>query len=109
MTLNDWFKHSGRWCQEHYAVLHNGTPVSINYIGKSEETKIKKVAKFSLHGALAYFYSYDERMEERYKIYDRLKKAIFQHTGKNYYIAQFNNDPATTFEDIKQVLKLIKK
>lgn len=56
---------------------------------------------YSLQGAVIKLYDLDERENVMHK----LSMAIEKYTGKNYYVAQFNNLPDTTFEDIKKVIE----
>lgn len=68
-----------------------------------EEKHLDELAKsFSLHGAVIKCYSQDHRAS----VLGKLSKAIEQYTGKKKYIAQFNNEPTTSYEDVKAVIQI---
>jgi hypothetical protein len=110
------------------SLLHNESRWTQNCIARDKEGKsLKDINTFYLQRVdkkgniyyqefrnedLAYSYSlqgsvircYD--IDERENVMHKLSAAIEQYTGKNYYVAQFNDLSDTTFEDIKKVLKI---
>lgn len=67
-----------------------------------EEVHLEDLAvSFSLQGVIAKC-----SQGERESIMKKLSDAIRVYTGKNIYVAQYNDSPDTTFEDITQVLKI---
>lgn len=57
---------------------------------------------YSLQGAVTKCYSIDDHEN----VMSKLSAAILKHTGKNIYVARFNDDQDTKFEDVKAVLKI---
>lgn len=62
----------------------------------------ERVSKFSLYGAIVRLYDPDSRDT----VLEKLRSAIKAYTGKNYYIAEFNNATDTKYFDIKKVLEI---
>jgi hypothetical protein len=99
--LIQFFRTPSTWLQNAMALNTDGELVNLNEF--PSETKIQAL---SLHGAVAHLFSYEREPERRQKVMDRLSKAIRKHTGKSYFVAEYNNLPTTTFEDIKTILKI---
>lgn len=99
--LIQFFRIKSYWVQNVMAVDSDGNVINLN-----EFTPEIKVHACSLQGAVAYLYSYEKESERRQKILEKLSKAIRKYTGKSYFVAEYNNLPTTTFEDIQKVLKI---
>lgn len=108
MRLKNFFKSPSSWVKGYLAVDMNDDPINLNEYTEFE-MRDRKIKAMSLHGAIGYFYSYEREPEQRNKIIAKIRKAIEKHTGKNLYIAQFNNAETTSFEDIVSVLKIADK
>ena len=104
MNLIKIFVNPNRWLREGFATMKDGTPYQ--YTRQWKETSPEPQA-FSLQGAVAYFTEPDS--SARQKVMSRLSKAIERHTGKNMYVAEFNNSPSTTFEDLTSVINIYNK
>ncbi len=108
MRLKNFFKSPSSWIKGFLATDMNDDPINLNLYSEFE-MKDRRIKAMSLHGAIGYFYSYEREPEQRNKIMAKIRKAIEIHTGKNLYIAQFNNLDTTTFEDITKVLNIADK
>lgn len=101
MNLTKIFVNSNRWLKNGFAEYKDGR--KFQYTGPWKDNPPEPY-KFSLQGAIAYFTEQDSGA--RQKVTARLSKAIERYTGKNLYIAEFNDSPDTSFEDLSQVIKI---
>lgn len=101
MNLTKLFVNPNRWIKNGYAQYKDGTRYSFT---RPYNEKHAEPYKFSLYGAMCYFTDADSGA--RQKVAARLSKAIERYTGKNMFIAEFNDNPDTTFEDLSQVIKI---
>lgn len=101
MNLTKLFINSNRWIKNGYAEYKDGSKYSYT---RPYNEKTPEPYKFSLYGAVCYFTEPDSGA--RQKVAARLSKAIERYTGKSLYIAEFNDNPATTFEDLSNVIKI---
>lgn len=103
MNLLRIFVNQNRWIKNGFARHKDGTPVEFEFPAGSNP---KDPWFFSLHGAVAW---YTEPGQIRQRLMDRLREAVAVHTGRNMYVAEFNNHPDTKFEDIIEVVKIASK
>lgn len=110
MNLHKVFASKSRWTQGCNAVSSEGSvvPFTVNTI-IDQNKMLAKIAAFSLQGAVSWFFPYERDAERRARVMDGLRRAIKQYTGKNLYVSEFNDDPSTTYDDIKAVLKIYDK
>lgn len=101
--LISFFKSKNYWVQNAFAVDKDGNPINLNINTEHEETRIYAM---SLHGAIAYLFSFEREGDRRIQVMNRISKAIAIYKKKNMYIAEFNNSEQTSFEDIQAVLKI---
>ena len=110
MKLSKFFRTAGKWTQNAMARNINGELINFHAynlsLGEDRETRVESL---SLQGALAYFYSQEKEPERREKEIRKLKSAIERYTGRNLYVAEFNNSPQTTFQDVRNVLDIYEK
>ena len=105
MKLLNYFKLEKKWFQNANILDKNGKEVSLTVKYPNDELDFLQVAeKMSLYGAISVFYP--AYSQSRDNVVHKLKSAIYKHTGKIMTIAAFNNDPKTTFADVKRVLEL---
>jgi len=97
---NHWTK--GCSCRNEF-----GEPVDLNFV-PIESQKLKeftnKIKSWSLYGAVAFYYPYPSN--KRYQVMDNLKSAINKVTGKTLTVPEFNDDKNTTFEQVREVIRL---
>src|SRR5688500_4651227 len=103
MNLTKIFLTPQRWIKGTSAINKDGSPVS--FTQKWGENP-KEPYAFSLQGAVAW---HSEPDQTRIQIMDRLSSAISAYTGRTHYVAQWNDLPETTFEDLMNVLKIYNK
>lgn len=108
MRLSSFFKTSSCWIKNDLAIDTNGETIDMMAYNPIL-MKDRKIKAMSLHGAIGYFFNYENDFERRNRTINTYKKAIEIYTGKNYYIAEFNNRPETSFEDIVKVIKIAEK
>jgi hypothetical protein len=101
MNLSKIFTNKNRWHQNGRAINKDGTNFSFT---KKWKEDVKEPMSFSLHGAVTYYS--EAESQSRSKIMSRLSKAIEIYTGKNLFVAEFNDSPDTSFEDIQNVIKI---
>lgn len=106
MRLSSFFKTPSSWSRDYDALDKKGKPYNLNEYKTEDFKNGNRIESLSLQGAVAYLLPYEQNSEYRAKTCDKLRKAIYRHTGKNYTVAQFNRLRTTTFEDIKTVVKL---
>jgi hypothetical protein len=99
--LLNFFKSPIYWRKNCMAVDKNGVELNLNCF-----TQDSQVYAMSLQGAIAYLFSFEKEPEKRYSVMNKISKAIVVYTKKNLFIAEFNNRPETTFQDIVNVLKI---
>lgn len=104
MNLLKIFNNPNRWIKHAYAKYKDGTNVPFSY---PYGDKPKEPYSLSLYGAVAYYTEPDS--DSRSKIMNRLSQAIERYTGKSMFVAEFNDKPDTSFEDLLQVLKIYSK
>jgi hypothetical protein len=104
MNLNKIFTNKNKWLQNGRALNKDGSNFSFTRKWKED---VKEPICFSLHGAITYFS--EPESQSRSKIMSKLSKAIGLYTGKNFFVAQFNDSPDTSFEDILNVIKIYNK
>lgn len=104
MNLLRLFTNENRWLKNGMAKYKDGSSVPFTYLYNSN---IKEPWSFSLQGAVS-FYTEPES-DSRNKIMAKLSKAIASYTGKQRFVAEFNNDPDTSFQDLISVLKIYNK
>ncbi len=109
MNLRKVFILESKWTQGCAARDGNGKPLDLTFINRDIPKQVKLLESFSLQGAVAWYFPFETRTEERYRILDKLRNAVRKYTGKDVYVAEFNDDPKTTFEDIQKVLKIAEK
>jgi len=101
MNLIKIFVNPNRWLKDGFAQDKNGKSHSFTNLWRDNPPE---PYKFSLQGAVAYFT--EPESDSRRKVMARLSKAIEKHTGKNMYVAEFNNSPDTSFEDLTKVIQI---
>jgi hypothetical protein len=101
MNLNKIFTNKNRWMQNGRALNKDGS--NFSFVRKWKED-VKEPICFSLYGAVTYFT--EPESQSRSKIISKLSKAIEMYTGKNLFVAEFNDSPDTSFEDIQNVIKI---
>lgn len=94
-----------RWTKNTAARDKNGNPYPTIFPYPSEIDHNKNIASYSLQGVLT-FYCPDNTREQYVR---KLSKAIEIYTGKKKYIAEFNDSPSTTYEDIMAVCRIMNK
>lgn len=62
----------------------------------------RNVESYSLYGAIAKLYNGEGQSDIAFKLGDVIRK----YKGQRIYLAQFNDDPTTTYEDIMEILKI---
>lgn len=67
-----------------------------------EKNNADEAKSFSLYGAIIK----SQGIDSRETTLDKLRKAILKHTGKNSYIAVFNDCEETKYSDVKEVLRI---
>jgi len=114
MKLSKILKKESDWCQNENAILNNGEtlPMLVPFYSASNNNqsfnkKFKNISKWSLQGAISYFYSQEVNMHKRRQIMDDLRRAIISYTGREMSVAGFNNASSTSFEDIQSVIKIL--
>lgn len=106
MRLASFFSYPSIWTKGAAARDKKGNPYNLNEFRKKDFDDGNRLESFSLYGAIAFLYSHEKEPESREKNLQKLKAAIRKYSGKNYSVAEFNDHPETTFEDIKNVLKI---
>lgn len=101
MNLIKIFVNPNRWLRGGFARMKDGTPYEYT---RQWKDNTQEPQAFSLHGAVAYYT--EPESGARQKVMARLSKAIEKHTGKSMYVAEFNDSPSTTFEDLTAVIKI---
>ena len=96
------FRTKNQWTQKADCRDKDGRAININFL---DESNVKHIKSFSLYGAVSYYFSFEKDHLRRYKTMSALRNAIRDYTGKDLGVAEFNNLPTTTFEDIKKVIK----
>lgn len=109
MRLSRVFLGSNSWTQNANARDKSGNPVDINKISVDQQMNKNPIRSFSLYGAIAFYFSFENRPEERYRILEKIRGAIKKYTGKNYSVAEFNNKSETTYSDIKKVIEIAER
>jgi hypothetical protein len=104
MNLIKIFNNPNRWIKNGFAKYKDGTPVPFCY---PYGDKPKEPWAMSLYGAIAYYTEPDS--DTRNKVMSRLSQAIERYTGKNMFVAEFNDLPDTSFEDLTKVLQIYSK
>jgi len=104
MNLIKIFTNQNRWIKNGMAKYRDGTNVPYTH---PYGMKIKEPWFFSLQGAVS-FYT-DPETDSRNKVMNKLSKAISLYTGRPMFVAQFNDNPDTSFEDLVNVLKIYNK
>jgi hypothetical protein len=107
MRLSNFFKYPSSWSKGAAARDKDGRPINLNKFPhnpfKGQEIKIESL---SLAGAVSHLLSQERDGDRRSIMLDKLSKAIQIHTGKKFYVEEFNDLNTTTFEDIKKVIKI---
>jgi hypothetical protein len=114
MKLSSLLNRENRWTQHCLGRDKNGNAL------KSLDTYF--VAKFDKNGKIFYQEFKQDELAVSYSLYGavvkccplddhentmhKLSEAIRRYTGKNLWVAQFNDGLDTKFEDIKAVLKI---
>lgn len=101
MNLTKIFVNQNRWLKDGFAQYKNGAEYKFTHAWKDNPPE---PYKFSLHGAIAYFT--EPESGARQKVVERLSRAIERYTGKRMRVAEFNNSPDTSFEDLTNVIKI---
>lgn len=109
MTIGQVISKKSQWTQGTDARDKNGNPINVRSFDFFNPPRLKDIASFSLQGAVSFLYSSDRFMDKRLDVMRKLRKAIRQYTGKDLYVAAFNDSHTTTFEDVQAVLKIFKK
>jgi hypothetical protein len=104
MNLIKIFTNQNRWLKNARAKYKDGSDVPFSYLYGD---KPKEPWSFSLHGAVSYYT--EPESDARNKTMKKLSKAIERHTGRNMFVAEFNDSPDTSFEDLMTVLKIYNK
>ena len=109
MKINGLLTHEDRWTQNCIARDKQGNALKdINTFYSQRVDKKGNIFyqefrnedsaySFSLQGAVIKCYEPDSRDQ----VMDKLRDAITRHTRKAYWVAQFNDLPDTTFDDVK--------
>lgn len=95
---------SHRWTKNTAARDKNGNPYPTTVVYNQNADHNKNIASYSLYGVLVF---YADGTREQYA--KKLSQAIEKYTGKKMYIAEFNDSPSTTYEDILAVCKIMAK
>ena len=90
MTLQELFADKSKWTKHHFALDASGAKCDIT---------ADEAVCWCVMGALAKCYI---NTSEHNKAIDRILKVL---KGRHVYIAEWNDDPTTTIEDIRQVVK----
>lgn len=105
MKINQLLKKESKWTKNALARDKHGNVIScldVKYFSNGKTLDLAKHAvSFSLYGAICTCYDYDDHEHVVEKIRNAIKKVI----GKDTYIAKFNNNEKTTFEDIRKVIE----
>jgi hypothetical protein len=95
-----------KWCQHALARDGNGKPINcldVLYLDQGRRTLdlAKNAKSFSLYGAICHCYGEQDHEQVADKIHEGMRKVL----GKDPWIAEFNDDEKTTFEDVKAVIQ----
>lgn len=108
MKISKLLYREDKWAKNCMAVKKDGTKIyNLNVVHFPNGTYIdpsKDCVAYSLYGAISHLYSNEGQQEVATKLGD----AVRQYTKSKIWLAEFNNKPETTFEDIKNVLKIAK-
>lgn len=104
MNLNKIFTNPNRWMKNGRAKYRDGS--SVPFCIKYGE-KIKEPWSFSLYGAVSFFS--DQETDLRSKTMGLLSKAISIYSGRDMFVAEFNDSPDTSFDDITAVIRIYNK
>ena len=106
MKISQLFYRENKWMKGGLAKTKNGSIINNlnirNCAGGVEINPARECVAYSLYGAIAHLYTNEGLSDVSMKLSDAVKR----YTGKAVYVAQFNDDPSTTFSDIKKVLSL---
>ncbi len=102
MNLSQIFVNERKWTQNAPARDKNGKLITFTapWDHNTDKNYLRIIDSWSLYGAVAFFNGAESEVARR------LKKAIERYTGKNLYIAEFNDSIDTSFEDVKKVIKI---
>lgn len=106
MKISNLLYREDRWIKGALAKSKDGTMLqNLNIYhfdgGKEIDPSVQCVA-YSLQGAIVRLYSGDSQGD----MFIRLGNIVRNYFGQKVYLAQWNDDPATSFQDVKNVLKL---
>jgi hypothetical protein len=94
-----------KWAQNCLGRTKEGRPIqSFNVVHRDgHELDLSKDAEsFSLYGAVIKLYGGEGQAD----VFFKLSEAVKKYTKQKMYVAQFNDSPTTTYEDIKAVLEI---
>ena len=95
-----------KWCKNCLATTKNGKKLFNLNVHHFEDGKTldpsKECNAYSLYGAITHLYNGTSQSE----IFSKLSKAIREYKGIPMRVAEFNDSPETTYEDIQKVIKL---
>jgi len=106
MKISNLIYREDKWCKGCLATTKEGRKLqNLNvhhYDGGREINPASTCVSFSLYGAVVHLYGGNGQGD----ISARLGDAVRKYTKSNVYLAAFNDDESTTFEDIQNVLKI---
>jgi hypothetical protein len=104
MNLIKIFNNSNRWLKGARAKYKDGSDVPFTY---PYGDKPKEPWAFSLQGAVTYYS--EAESDSRNKVMSKLSNAIEKYKGRRMFVAEFNDSPDTSFDDLINVLKIYGK
>lgn len=106
MKIGNLLYREDKWCKDCLAITKNGKKLFNLNIHHFEDghtvDPTKECNAYSLYGAITHLYNGNSQAE----IFSKLSKAIREYTGTSIRVADFNDSPATTYEDVKKVLTI---
>ena len=108
MKISQLIYKEDKWVKNCMALTKNGRKLYDLNIIHSPNGPVydpsKDCVAFSLYGAISHLYSGDGQQDVCLKLGD----VIRRYYGGKIFLAEFNNRPETSFQDIKNVLAIAK-
>lgn len=105
MKISRLIYNESKWTKGCLGRTKDGVAISsfdvIHREGK-EMDPTRVVESYSLQGAIIHLYSGDGQSE----VFLKLSDVIRRYSGRKVYLAAWNDDPSTSFTDIKNVLEM---
>jgi hypothetical protein len=105
MKLSKLLYKESRWTKGCLGRTKDGTPINsldIRHRDGHEYDPSREIESYSLYGAIIHLFEGDGRQEVILKV----GNAVRQYSGRKIWLAQWNDDPMTSFEDVKAVLEI---